>query len=76
MANDEGVERLRALREEMIEHRTALAYRVHGATNYDGMAKLVTVHHAIEALDAVINSGAGEPPSPFDDPNYKPMIIG
>lgn len=73
MSEKETVEHLKERLAELVEHRVALAYRVHSATHEEGLQKLVLVHQAIEAMEAVIASGAGEPPSPFDDPNYSPI---
>lgn len=70
------IEQLKQLREELIEHRTALAYRVHGPSNYEAMEKLVAVHHSIDALTAVIDLGAEPPTSPWEDPDYKMTFLG
>jgi hypothetical protein len=48
---------LRTLRTELIERRREEAYSVGGAYSDDRIAKLSAVHHAIAALDAVIEEG-------------------
>jgi hypothetical protein len=54
------VDDLKVLREKLVEQRRREAYRVHGAES-PGIEKLVRTHQAIEALDAVIAEGKGEP---------------
>lgn len=63
-----------ARRAELVEHRADLADRIHGPTAYEALAKLVTVHHAIAALDAVI---AEDRParSPWDDEAFSLTVI-
>ncbi|MEH2476268.1 hypothetical protein V1281_002563 [Nitrobacteraceae bacterium AZCC 2161] len=48
---------LKTLRAELIERRREEAYLVGGAYSDDRIAKLSAVHHAIAALDAVIEEG-------------------
>jgi hypothetical protein len=55
------VEDLRALRNELVERRRQEAYGVSGAQHHDRIEKLVQVHLAIEALDAVIEEGKDAP---------------
>ena len=52
---------LEALRDAMVERRRVEAYRVGSAHNDDGLEKLVRVHLAIEAVEAVIAEGGEEP---------------
>ncbi|QRM32759.1 hypothetical protein [Microvirga sp. VF16] len=55
------VEDLKKLRAELVERRRQEAYWVGGPHHDDRIQKLVQVHTAIEALDAVIAEGEDEP---------------
>jgi hypothetical protein len=54
---------LKTLRARMVERRRPEAYYIGSADNDGRIAKVVTVHLAIEALDAVIAEGNDEPES-------------
>jgi hypothetical protein len=53
---------LRQLRAKLIERRRQEAYWVGSEHHGEGLGKLVQVHQAIEALDAVIAEGKDAPP--------------
>ena len=54
------IEDLTTLRAKMVERRRQEAYYIGSAHNDERIAKIVSVHLAIEALDAVIAEGKGE----------------
>ncbi len=55
------VEDLKALRAELVERRRKEAYLIGSAHHDERIEKLVQVHLAIEAIDAVIADGKDEP---------------
>ena len=55
------VEDLKSLRAELIERRRKETYWIGGAHDDDRIGKVVTAHLAIQAIDAVIAEGEGEP---------------
>lgn len=57
------VSELQELRDALVERRVHDAYLVASAHNDERLEKLVRVHLAIEALDAVIAEGASKPES-------------
>lgn len=54
---------LKVLRAELVERRRKEAYWIHGAYHEDRLAKIVDIHTAITAIDAVIDEGQDEPES-------------
>jgi uncharacterized membrane protein len=69
------VEDLKELRDELVERRRNEAYMVGGPHHDERIIKLVAVHHAIEALDAVIAEGQPETESPWNDPNFALKVL-
>jgi hypothetical protein len=55
------VDDLKLLRTQLIERRRREAYSLDGPHHSDGIARLVKVHHATEALDAAIMEGMNQP---------------
>jgi hypothetical protein len=54
------VDDLRELRAKLVERRREEAYWI-ASEHHESIEKFVQVHLAIEAVDAVIATGAGEP---------------
>lgn len=55
------IDDLTALRAELVERRRKETYWIGGAHHDDRIEKVVQVHLAIEAIDAVIAEGKDEP---------------
>lgn len=58
---EKTIEDLKKLRAELIERRRQEAYWVAGPHHNERIEKLIQVHTAIAALDAVIAEGKDEP---------------
>jgi hypothetical protein len=57
---------LEAVREKLVERRRVEAFRVGGEHNDAQIAKLNSVHTAIQAIDAVIAEGKEAEPSVYE----------
>ena len=57
MSQSKTIEDLKARRSELVERRHQEAYSLGSAHHQEGLEKLVLVHQAIIALDAVITEG-------------------
>lgn len=55
------IDDLKTLRAELVERQRKEVYWIGGPHHDDRIAKVVQVHFAIEAIDAVISEGKDEP---------------